>query len=64
VFFDGTPHRGAQWWPGFFVDSWLSMTVLAILGLGVLWCAPRVVGFLTTIDRILIGTLLSRRSDY
>jgi len=61
---DGTLHRGEQWWPGFFVDSWLGMTVLGLLGLGVLWCAPRVVSFLTTIDRILIGTLLSHRSDY
>ena len=59
---DGTLHRGEQWWPDFFVDGWLSMTVLALLGLGVLWCAPRVVNFLTTIDRILIGTLLARRS--
>ena len=60
---DGTLHRGEQWWPDFFVDGWLSMTVLAMLGLGVLWCAPRVVSFLTTIDRVLIGTLLSRRSE-
>ncbi len=32
--------------------------------LGVLWCAPRVVAFLTTIDRVLIATLLcARRID-
>jgi hypothetical protein len=37
------------------------MTVLAMLGLGVLWCAPRVLSFLTTIDRVLIGNLLSAR---
>jgi len=56
---DGSLHRGAQWWPGFFVDSWASMALLALIGLGVLWCAPRVVAFLTTIDRILIVSLLS-----
>ena len=56
---DGTLHRGAQWWPDFFVDGWAGMAVLALLGFGVLWCAPRVVEFLTTIDRILIGSLLS-----
>jgi len=60
---DGTLHRGEQWWPDFFVDGWLSMTVLGLLGLGVLWCAPRVVNFLITIDRILIGSLLSARSE-
>lgn len=59
---DGTLHRADQWWPDFFVDGWLSMTVLAMLGLGVLWCAPRVLSFLTTIDRVLIGNLLSARS--
>jgi hypothetical protein len=60
---DGTLHRGAEWWPDFFVDGWASMAVLALIGLGVLWCAPRVVGFLTTIDRILIGSLLSGTPD-
>jgi hypothetical protein len=60
---DGTLHRGEQWWPDFFVDGWLSMTVLALLGLGVLWCAPRAVSFLTTFDRILIGSLLSAKPD-
>jgi hypothetical protein len=56
---DGSLHRGAQWWPDFFVDSWASMAVLALIGAGVLWCAPRVVAFLTTIDRVLIVSLLS-----
>jgi hypothetical protein len=60
---DGTLYRGEQWWPGFLVDGWFGMTVLAVLGLGVLWCAPRVVSFLTTIDRVLIGTLLSARAE-
>jgi hypothetical protein len=44
------------------------MVFLAIVGLGVLWLAPRVVRFLTTIDRILIVSLLtgdtSRPPDY
>jgi hypothetical protein len=39
------------------------MVVLGLLGLGVLWCAPRVVTFLTTIDRMLIVSLLARRAD-
>jgi hypothetical protein len=56
---DGSLHRGAQWWPDFFIDGWASMTMLALIGVGVLWCAPRVVAFLTTIDRILITSLLS-----
>jgi hypothetical protein len=60
---DGTLHRGEELWPGFFIDSWLSMVVLALIGLGVLWCAPRVLSFLTTIDRVLIGTLLASRSE-
>ncbi len=59
---DGTLHRGEYLWPDFFVDGWLSMTVLAMLGLGALWCAPRVLSFLTTIDRVLIGNLLCARS--
>jgi hypothetical protein len=56
---DGSWHRGTQWWPDFFVDGWASMTVMALVGLGVLWCAPRVVAFMTTIDRILIDSLLT-----
>ncbi len=56
---DGSLHRGTQWWPDFFVDTWPRMAILAVLGSGVLWCAPRAVGFLTGIDRILIVTLLT-----
>lgn len=59
---DGSWHRGTQWWPDFFVDSWGSMALLAVIGIGVLWCAPRVVGFLVTIDRILIAALLTAGS--
>jgi hypothetical protein len=55
---DGAMHRGAELWPGFFIDTWPAMIAYALLGLGVLWCAPRVVGFLTTVDRILIVSLL------
>jgi hypothetical protein len=60
---DGTLHRGAELWPGFFLDTWPAMIAYALVGLGVLWCAPRVVAFLTTVDRILIVTLLGRRGD-
>lgn len=60
---DGSLHRGAQWWPDFFVDTWPRMIFLAVLGLGVLWLAPRVVRFLTTIDRILIVSLLTGDAD-
>jgi hypothetical protein len=56
---DGTLYRGEVWWPDFLANTWPGMVVLAIIGLGVLWCAPRVVGFLTTIDRVLIGNLLA-----
>jgi len=30
-----------------------------VVGAAVSWCAPRVVGFMTTVDRVLIGTLLT-----
>lgn len=58
---DGTVHHGTQLWPGFFLDTWPAMIAYALLGLGVLWCAPRMVGFLVTVDRILVVTLLGRR---
>ena len=61
---DGSLHRGEQLWPDFFIDGWASMTVLALIGAGVLWCAPRVVAFLTTIDRVLITSLLSATDDH
>lgn len=60
---DGLLHHGTELWPGFNLDTWPAMVAYALLGLGVLWCAPRVVGFLTTADRILIVTLLGRRGD-
>jgi hypothetical protein len=63
VAWDGSIHRGTQLWPDFFIDTWPAMVVFGLVGLGVLWCAPRVVAFLTTIDRILIVTLLARRTD-
>ncbi len=56
---DGSLHRGTEWWPDYFVDTWPRMAVMAILGLCVLWLAPMVVRFLTTIDRILIVSLLT-----
>jgi Putative sensor len=59
---DGSLHRGAQWWPDFFIDDAASMVVFALIGWGVLWCAPRIVTFLTTIDRVLIGSLLTNTS--
>lgn len=59
---DGTVHQGTQLWPGFFIDSWPAMIAWALVGLGILWCAPRVVAFLTTIDRILIVSLLGGRA--
>lgn len=58
---DGSVHQGAQLWPGWFIDTWPAMIVYGLLGLGVLWCAPRVVAFLTTIDRVLIVSLLGPR---
>jgi len=58
---DGSTHRGTQLWPDFFIDTWPAMVVFGLVGLGVLWCAPRVVAFLTTIDRLLIVSLLGPR---
>lgn len=55
---DGTRHRGMQWWPNYFVDTAPRMLLLAVIGLGVLALAPRVVRFFTTIDRVLIASLL------
>jgi hypothetical protein len=55
---DGSRHRGMQWWPDYFVDTIPRMIVLAAVGLGMLLLAPRVVRFFTTIDRVLIASLL------
>ena len=55
---DGTSHRGMQWSPGYFVDTVPRMIVLAVVGGGILVLAPRVVRFCTTIDRVLIASLL------
>ncbi len=56
---DGSRHRGMQWWPDYFVDTVPRMMLLAAIGLGVLLLAPKVVRFFTTIDRVLIASLLS-----
>jgi hypothetical protein len=58
---DGTLHRGLEWWPDGYADSWPSLILFPLLGLGVLWCAPRVVQFLVTIDRVLIVSMLGAR---
>lgn len=55
---DGSLHRGLQWWPDGYADNWPSIVLFPLLGLGVLWCAPRLVRFLVTIDRVLIAGLL------
>ena len=55
---DGSRHRGMQWWPDYFVDTVPRMVVLAAVGLGLLLLAPRAVRFFTTIDRVLIASLL------
>jgi len=60
---DGSRHRGAQWWPDYFIDAWPRMLGLAGLGLLILLAAPAVVRFFTTIDRILIASLLGGRCD-
>jgi len=58
---DGTLHRGLEWWPDGYAHSWPSIILFPLLGLGVLWCAPRIVRFFITIDRVLIAGLLSAR---
>jgi hypothetical protein len=55
---DGSRHRGMQWWPDYFVDTWPRILVLAGLGALLLAAAPSVVRFFTTIDRMLISRLL------
>ncbi|MFN8199920.1 MAG: sensor domain-containing protein [Nakamurella multipartita] len=54
---DGRP----PWVLPVLVDTWPGRLGLAVIGLGVLWCAPRVVAALTTLDRILITGLLAAR---
>jgi len=56
---DGTLHRGLQWWPDFFVDTWPRMLLLTGIGVLFLLMAQRVVRFFVSIDRVLIATLLS-----
>ena len=58
---DGSLHRGLEWWPDGYADSWPSIVFFPLIGLGVLWCAPRMVRFLITIDRVLIANLLGAR---
>jgi hypothetical protein len=58
---DGSWHRGAQWWPDYFVDTVPRMAFAAALGVLVLWIAPRLVRVPLTIDRMLIAGLLGRR---
>lgn len=58
---DGSMHRGAQWWPGYFVDTVPRMLFFAVLGVVVLWIAPRVLRAPLTLDRMLIAGLLGRR---
>lgn len=58
---DGSLHRGAQWWPGYFVDTVPRMMFAAALGVLVLWIAPRVIRIPLTLDRMLIAGLLGTR---
>ena len=55
---DGSLHRGRSAVAGLLHRRLGQHDVLALVGAGVLWCAPRVVAFLTTIDRVLITSLL------
>lgn len=55
---DGSWHRGMQWSPDYFVDTVPRMVMLAVVGVGLLVLAPRIVRFFTTIDRVLIASLL------
>lgn len=58
---DGSIHRGAQWWPDYFIDTVPRMAFAAAIGLLILWLAPRIVRMPLTIDRMLIAGLLGRR---
>lgn len=59
---DGSAHRGAEWWPDFFIDTWPRMLLLAVAGLLVFVAALWATRFLVTIDRLLIGALLGERA--
>ncbi len=58
---DGTRHRGAQLWPGFFLDTWPRMLVLIGVGGILLALAPRVTRFFTNLDRALLAGLVAGR---
>ena len=58
---DGSWHRGTPLWTDAWIDTVPTIAIQAGLGLIVLLLAPRVVRALTTLDRMLIGTLLTGR---
>jgi len=60
---DGSWHRGTPLWTGAWIDTVPTIAIQAGLGLIVLLLAPRVVRALTTLDRVLIGTLLTGRGS-
>ncbi len=60
---DGSWHRGTPLWADSWVDTVPAIAIQAGLGLIVLLLAPRVVRALTTLDRVLIGTLLTGRGS-
>jgi len=60
---DGSWHRGTPLWTDAWIDTVPTIAIQAGLGLIVLLLAPRVVRALTTLDRMLIGTLLAGRGS-
>lgn len=58
---DGSLHRGTPLWTDVWVDGPLLIAAQFVLGLAVLWLAYLAVRALTTLDRVLIGTLLTGR---
>ncbi len=60
---DGRLHHGHEWIPGHFVDTPVTMAMQAAVGVALLVLAPRAVRLLTTMDRVLIATLLGPRGS-
>ena len=58
---DSSLHRGTPLWTDVWVDTPLLIAVQFVVGLAVLWLGYRAVRALTTLDRVLIGTLLTGR---
>ena len=58
---DGSWHRGAEWFPDSFLDTWPRLVLVAAIGILLLAISPKVVRTLTDADRALAAHLLTDR---